>query len=188
MQVLKEFTSGADLWAHLRAVKARQHARDFPKRPRGKVAATPEPAPKLEPPPPPKPRLPQVPVVLTTNSRRPWGIENIAPPKLRIEDIRRIVAIRYGRSKIDMLSDRRGLKYCRPRQVAMYLCREFTTHSLAEIGRWFGNKDHTTILSSIRRIEELKQTRIEDLKNPIDRNLAAEVATLKIELEAELNG
>jgi chromosomal replication initiator protein len=48
--------------------------------------------------------------------------------------------------------------WSRPRQTAMWLCKQLTTRSLPDIGRRFGGRDHTTVLHAVRRIEELKQT------------------------------
>ncbi|MEE8349881.1 MAG: helix-turn-helix domain-containing protein, partial [Acidobacteriota bacterium] len=45
-----------------------------------------------------------------------------------------------------------------PRQMAMYLCRELTESSLPQIGREFGGKHHTTVLHSIRKIEQARKT------------------------------
>jgi chromosomal replication initiator protein len=53
-------------------------------------------------------------------------------------------------------SNRREI--ARPRQIAMYLAKELTQSSLPEIGRAFGGKHHTTVLHSIHRIEELRQS------------------------------
>jgi chromosomal replication initiator protein len=55
----------------------------------------------------------------------------------------------------DLLSDRRARAVARPRQVAMYLCKNNTTRSYPDIGRRFGGKDHTTVIHAVRRIEEL---------------------------------
>jgi chromosomal replication initiator protein len=46
----------------------------------------------------------------------------------------------------------------RPRQVAMYLAKQLTSRSLPEIGRKFGNRDHTTVMHAVRKIEELRST------------------------------
>ena len=46
-----------------------------------------------------------------------------------------------------------------PRQVAMYLCKPLTNASLPEIGRSFGGKHHSTVIHSIKKIEELRKTR-----------------------------
>jgi chromosomal replication initiator protein len=54
-----------------------------------------------------------------------------------------------------MTSSRRSRIVARPRQVAMYLSKQLTAHSLPEIGRKFGGRDHTTVMHACRRIEEL---------------------------------
>jgi hypothetical protein len=79
------------------------------------------------------------------------------PPRIvhRIRDIQRIVAREYNISTIDMDSDRRDWKFCRPRQVAMFLARHHTPHSLPRIGRDFSGRDHTTILNAEKRIGQL---------------------------------
>jgi chromosomal replication initiator protein len=56
-----------------------------------------------------------------------------------------------------MLSKRRSRTVARPRQMAMYLAKELTNHSLPEIGESFGGRDHTTVLHACRRIAELKE-------------------------------
>ncbi|MBK8164052.1 MAG: chromosomal replication initiator protein DnaA [Gammaproteobacteria bacterium] len=75
-----------------------------------------------------------------------------------IENIQRTVAdyckIRYS----DLLSKRRSRSVARPRQVAMALAKELTSHSLPEIGEAFGGRDHTTVLHACRKIQELRKT------------------------------
>lgn len=73
----------------------------------------------------------------------------------RIEEVQRLVAKHYNVSKQDLLSMRRTRSIVRPRQIAMYLSKEMTSRSLPEIGRRFGNRDHTTVLHAVRKIEEL---------------------------------
>ena len=55
-----------------------------------------------------------------------------------------------------MSSARRARAVARPRQVAMYLAKQLTSRSLPEIGRKFGNRDHTTVMHAVRRVEELR--------------------------------
>ena len=55
----------------------------------------------------------------------------------------------------------RTRRFLRPRQVAMYLARALTDHSLPEIGRWFGGRDHTTVLHAVGRLREDLQARQE---------------------------
>jgi chromosomal replication initiator protein len=77
--------------------------------------------------------------------------------RITIEDIQKKVASYYHVSMRDLLSHRRDRVIVRPRQVAMYLCKELTTRSLPEIGRRFGGRDHTTVLYGVRRIGQMKQ-------------------------------
>jgi chromosomal replication initiation ATPase DnaA len=71
----------------------------------------------------------------------------------RILDIQRVVAERFGIALIEMRS--RRFSSARPRQIAMYLSRILTAHSMATIGRSFGDRDPTTVLYAIRTIERL---------------------------------
>jgi len=80
----------------------------------------------------------------------------IKEKRIAIDDIQRKVTEYYGLRMVDMASQRRSRSVARPRQVAMYLCKQLTTRSLPEIGRKFGNRDHTTVLHGVKRIEELR--------------------------------
>ena len=64
-----------------------------------------------------------------------------------------------------MLSSRRSRYLVRPRQAAIYLAKILTSKSLPEIGREFSNRDHTTIIHSVKTIEKLKQKDHEMLEN-----------------------
>jgi len=76
--------------------------------------------------------------------------------RITVDDIQKAVAEYYGMKQADLLSDRRNRAIARPRQVAMWLCKQLTTRSLPDIGRRFGGRDHTTVLHAVRKIEELK--------------------------------
>lgn len=83
------------------------------------------------------------------------------PPLLRprrtlIHEIQIAVAKRFEIPLFEMTSDRRAKEVSRPRQVAMYLSKNFTKNSLPEIGRRFGNRDHTTVMHAIKRIAALR--------------------------------
>ena len=54
-----------------------------------------------------------------------------------------------------MLSARRSRSLARPRQIAMYLAKQYTTNSLPEIGRKFSNRDHTTVIHAVKKVNEL---------------------------------
>lgn len=77
------------------------------------------------------------------------------PRPVRLEHIIKVVAKFYNVTMTDMRSRRRLAVLSRPRQVAMYLCRQLTIRSLPEIGRHLGGKDHTTVLHGVRKIETL---------------------------------
>ena len=88
--------------------------------------------------------------------------------QITIENIQKVVAEYYKIRSSDMLSRNRSRTVARPRQIAMALAKELTNHSLPEIGKAFGGKDHTTVLYATRKIQELKESdsRIdEDYKN-----------------------
>lgn len=75
--------------------------------------------------------------------------------RVTVEDIQRKVAEHFNIKVSDMFSARRSRVVARPRQVAMFLSKKLTAHSLPEIGRKFGGKDHTTVMHAVRRIEDL---------------------------------
>ncbi len=73
---------------------------------------------------------------------------------ITIDNIQRVVADYYRLKITDLLSANRQRSVARPRQLAMYLTKQLTQHSLPEIGRSFGKKDHTTVIHACRKIEE----------------------------------
>ncbi len=72
-----------------------------------------------------------------------------------IHAIQQAVCARFRVRLIDMLSRRRDQRIARPRQVAMWIVRQTTLHSLPEIGRAFGDRDHTTVIHALKVIERL---------------------------------
>ena len=74
---------------------------------------------------------------------------------ISIESIQNIVASYFNLKIDEMLSARRSRSLARPRQIAMYLAKQNTTNSLPEIGRKFSNRDHTTVIHAVKKIEEL---------------------------------
>jgi len=75
--------------------------------------------------------------------------------RVTIEEIQRRVAEHCNIRLSDMSSARRARAVARPRQVAMYLAKQLTSRSLPEIGRKFGNRDHTTVMHAVSRVTEL---------------------------------
>jgi len=106
---------------------------------------------------------------------------NLAENKVTIDLIQSIVCKFFKISKNEMLSSRRSRYLVRPRQTAIYLTKILTSKSLPEIGREFSNRDHTTIIHSVKTIERLKENdqemtnNINNLKNQILYNKENEI-------------
>ena len=98
---------------------------------------------------------------------------NLNENKVTIDLIQTLVCKFFKISKNEMLSSRRSRYLVRPRQTAIYLTKILTSKSLPEIGREFSNRDHTTIIHSVKTIEKLKEKdplmveNIDKLKNQI---------------------
>lgn len=95
--------------------------------------------------------------------------------KISIEEIQRKVSEHYNIRLSDLVGPKRLRSFARPRQVAMYLCKQLTSRSLPEIGRRFGGRDHTTVMHGVKRIEELKIA---------DGQIAEDIELLRRTLEA----
>jgi chromosomal replication initiator protein len=78
-----------------------------------------------------------------------------AERRITVDEIQKTTADHFGLKQADLLSERRTRAVTRPRQIAMYLCKQLTTRSYPDIGRRFGGRDHTTAIHAVRRIEEL---------------------------------
>ena len=98
---------------------------------------------------------------------------NIPENKVTMDLIQTEVCKFFKISKNEMLSSRRSRYLVRPRQTAIYLAKSLTSKSLPEIGRAFSNRDHTTVIHSVKTIEKLRKndnelnTNIDSLKNQI---------------------
>ena len=87
----------------------------------------------------------------------PWAIamrrsDPRSAKRIFVDDVLRATCRHYQIRRIDIISDRRFRSIVWPRQVAMYVAREVTEASLPEIGRHFGNRDHTTVLNALRKV------------------------------------
>jgi chromosomal replication initiator protein len=80
------------------------------------------------------------------------------PDPTSVADIQRVVCVHFRLSNAELLSKDRHKSVAFARQVAMYLCRQRLKCSFPELGRAFGNRDHTTVISAVRRVEALRQT------------------------------
>ncbi len=94
---------------------------------------------------------------------------------ITIDEIQKKVAEHFSIRLADMSSARRSRSVARPRQVAMYLAKQLTSRSLPEIGRKFGNRDHTTVMHGVARIVALIKE---------DRAFADDVELLRRSLES----
>ncbi len=93
---------------------------------------------------------------------------NLQARLVTIENIQKTVADYYKLRVSDLVSERRSRSIARPRQVAMALAKELTSHSLPEIGAAFGGRDHTTVLHACKRVRELRESDVrmrEDYSN-----------------------
>lgn len=101
--------------------------------------------------------------VLARQERRPVDSDlvrkflahDVPPQKLKIEDICRAVARQFGTTATELRSRKRARSAALPRQCAMLLARELTAGSLAQIGRFFGGRDHSTVVHACQRLTEL---------------------------------
>ena len=74
---------------------------------------------------------------------------------INVESIQNLVASYFNLNIQELLSPRRSRALARPRQIAMYLSKQHTTNSLPDIGRKFSNRDHTTVIHAVKKIDEL---------------------------------
>ncbi len=106
---------------------------------------------------------------------------NLSENKVTIDTIQTVVCKFFKISKNEMLSPRRSRYLVRPRQTAIYLAKMLTSKSLPEIGRAFSNRDHTTVIHSVKTIEKLRKDdnelniNIDSLKNKILYNQVNEI-------------
>jgi chromosomal replication initiation ATPase DnaA len=117
--------------------------------------------------------------VLDANYERAWAAALLGdgerpPPQPRVAEIQRATAHDFRITLTDLLSARRTHDVIRPRQVAMYLAKRFTRKSFPAIARLFGDRDHTTVLHAVRKIEQRLAT---------DAELAASVARISQALD-----
>jgi len=115
------------------------------------------------------------PITLETTQEVLRDLLRASDRRVTIEEIQKKVAEHYNIRLNDMHSPRRARAVARPRQVAMYLAKQLTQRSLPDIGRKFGNRDHTTVMHAVKRIEALKG---------VDASLAEDIDLLRRMLEA----
>src|SRR5437868_7061713 len=85
------------------------------------------------------------------------GILDHEEKAVTIEIIQKFVADYYNLKMVDLKSRNNSKSVAMPRQIAMYLCKSLTHASLPEIGRSFGGKHHSTVIHSIRKVEDMRK-------------------------------
>ena len=100
----------------------------------------------------------QRPITLETTQEVLHDILRAHDRRVTIEEIQRKVAEHYNIRLTDMSSARRARNVARPRQVARFLAKQLTRRSLPEIGRKFGNRDHTTVMHAVSRVGSLMES------------------------------
>lgn len=96
-----------------------------------------------------------------------------------VRAIQRAAGKYFDVRKVDLLGQTRSKYPVRARQVAMYVCKTLLGTSLPQMGRKFGDRDHTTCLHAIRKVERIL---------PLDAEIACAVATIIAELDPEHRG
>jgi chromosomal replication initiator protein len=89
------------------------------------------------------------------------ALQGIGAPQVNQISIPDVISMITGEFSItarDLTGKSRTQKISLPRQIGMFLCREYTDHSLEEVGRFFGNRDHTTVLYAVTKIKKRAQT------------------------------
>ena len=81
--------------------------------------------------------------------------------KTSVHDIQKLTATHFNISMADLLSMKKKRSFSYPRQLAMYLSRKFSDLSFKEIGKEFGDRDHSTVLHAVKRIEKEKELKRE---------------------------
>lgn len=121
-----------------------------------------------------KPVINEIPKIEPEPIAKPWfWIVDEIRGTPSIHTIRRIVAKHHHVSVNDLISARRDLQVILPRQIAMYLAKILTAHSLPQIGRHFGDRDHTTVLHAVRKMAS---------RVAAEPEFAAEIEKLKAEI------
>ncbi len=80
-----------------------------------------------------------------------------AKRRIDVARIQKAVATHFALRLSDMKSKNRSRKIVAPRQLAMYLCREYTDESLPQIGKFFGGRDHSTVIHAHKKVEKYKE-------------------------------
>ena len=130
-------------------------------------------------------RLERLPITLATAKVALQDHIAHCPPLIRLSDIESIVAIYFGLSPADLHTSRKTRTVALARGIAMFLARKHTDMSFPEIGRFMGNKNHTTVILACRRMKKwlLEDTTVRWLSPMGDRR--GQLSSIIPELEAQ---
>lgn len=106
-----------------------------------------------------------------------FQIVDEAPRSITSKMIKEAVCKHFGVKMTAMVTGRRSRDELRPRQIAMFLCKDMTSRSLPDIGRRFGGKDHTTVLWAVKQVQKFIAR---------DPSFAAIVSAIRSDLEASI--
>ena len=95
---------------------------------------------------------------------------------IEINEIQKTVSKYYGITLSDLISNSRKQHLVRARQMAIYMCHNLTSLSLAKIGHNFGNRDHSTVLYSCEKLKKMMANN-DDIQNDFD-NLKIKLTNL----------
>ncbi|MBI4716570.1 MAG: chromosomal replication initiator protein DnaA [Planctomycetes bacterium] len=98
------------------------------------------------------------PVTLSVAERAIRDLARQTAPVVKLSDIESVVAIFFGLTPADLHTSRKSRTIALARGIAMYLARKLTDMSFPEIGRFMGNKNHSTVILASRRIAKLIET------------------------------
>lgn len=112
-------------------------------------------------------KLTHTPINLNTTSNLLKDLIKANEIVIDIDVLKKKICKHYGIRMADMMSNSRSRSISQPRQLAMYLAKLLTPKSLAEIGKHFGHKDHTTVMHAIKKIENLCKQDLE-FKNEVE--------------------
>ncbi len=103
-----------------------------------------------------KASLVKIPLTVEFARQEILAASSVRPTEQNVEDIQRIVCHHFKLRSADLLSKDRHKSVAFARHVAMYLCKQRLKCSFPELGRAFGNRDHTTVMSAVRKVESLR--------------------------------
>jgi len=105
-----------------------------------------------------KASLTKVPLTVDFARQEILAASSVRPTEQNVEDIQRVVCHHFKLRSGDLLSKDRHKSIAFARHVAMYLCKQRLKCSFPELGRAFGNRDHTTVMSAVRKVDALRTT------------------------------